>query len=273
MRNSNGDAWQRQDSHLADRELLMGMDGELAPRDSNRVAAHLTGCWTCRARKLELERAIAQFVRLHHGSLAPQMAPADGPRSWLKAHLAQLAQSRPPSRWSSPFARTAGWIAATMAGLALIWIGTAQWTPSPRHAPALALAIPNPSLTPGAAVLLSRTDVCREVQPKNKEVPVALRRRVFEEYGLAHAEPRAYEVDYLITPALGGADDIHNLWPQPYSNTTWNAKVKDALEDRLRNLVCEGKLDLSTAQREIAGNWIDAYKRYLRTDQPIVSDR
>jgi hypothetical protein len=78
-------------------------------------------------------------------------------------------------------------------------------------------------------------------------------------------------VDYLITPALGGADDIHNLWPQSYKATVWNAEVKDALEDHLRNLVCGGELDLATAQREIATNWIEAYKKYFHTDRPLAS--
>jgi hypothetical protein len=63
---------------------------------------------------------------------------------------------------------------------------------------------------------------------------------------------KAYEVDYLVTPALGGSDDIHNLWPHSYSATAWNAEVKDALEDRLRGMVCDGSLDLTEAQREIA---------------------
>jgi hypothetical protein len=93
---------------------------------------------------------------------------------------------------------------------------------------------------------------------------------VFEEYGIAGADPRAYEVDYLITPALGGADDIHNLWPHSYSSTVWNAQVKDALEDRLREMVCEGSMDLAEAQREIAGNWIAAYKKYFHTDRPLA---
>jgi hypothetical protein len=259
-------------SHLSDRELLMALDGELAPPDSSRVEAHLTGCWTCRSRKLELERAISDFVHLQQENLSPQLPPAEGPRALLKAQLAQMARTR-SWWWRAPQLPPAAWIAAAACGLALVWTAATGWIPGSRQKPALVLAVPNPDLTPGAAVLLSRNDVCRAPQPKNKEVPVALRRRVFEEYGLAHAETRAYEVDYLITPALGGADDIHNLWPQPYQNTEWNAKVKDALEDRLHTLVCEGKLDLGTAQHEIASNWIDAYKRYLHTDQPIVSDR
>jgi len=69
---------------------------------------------------------------------------------------------------------------------------------------------------------------------------------------------------------LGGADDIRNLWPQSYSATAWNAQVKDALEDRLREMVCDGSLDLTQAQQEIAGNWIAAYKKYFHTDKPLA---
>jgi hypothetical protein len=72
---------------------------------------------------------------------------------------------------------------------------------------------------------------------------------------------------------LGGSDDIHNLWPHSYGNTEWNAGVKDALEDRWRDLVCQGKVDLSMAQREIATNWIDAYKKYFHTEHPIGSQK
>ena len=100
-------------------------------------------------------------------------------------------------------------------------------------------------------------------------MPPAIRQRVFQAYGIAGAEPREYEVDYLVTPALGGADDIHNLWPQSYSSTVWNAEVKDAFEDRLREMVCDGTLDLAEAQQEIAGNWIAAYKKYFHTDHPL----
>jgi len=110
--------------------------------------------------------------------------------------------------------------------------------------------------------------VCAGTNTKNKSVPVALRRKVFEEYGIV-GEPRTYEVDYLITPALGGADDIHNLWPHSYSATVWNARVKDALEDRLREMVCDGSLDLAEAQRDIATNWIAAYKKYFHTNEPL----
>ena len=133
----------------------------------------------------------------------------------------------------------------------------------------MTVSIPDSTLTPGATLLASRWMVCAQVNVKNKAVPAALQRAVFQEYGLQGQDPRAYEVDYLVTPALGGADDIHNLWPHSYSATAWNAQVKDALEDRLREMVCDGSLDLAEAQREIAMNWITAYKKYFHTDKPL----
>jgi hypothetical protein len=68
----------------------------------------------------------------------------------------------------------------------------------------------------------------------------------------------------------GGVEDIHNLWPEPYTSPRWNAHVKDALEERLHEMVCGGELDLSTAQRDIATDWIAAYKKYSHTDRPLA---
>jgi hypothetical protein len=90
-------------------------------------------------------------------------------------------------------------------------------------------------------------------------VPASLRQVVFQEYGIANAHADNYEIDYLITPGLGGVKDIHNLWPEPNASPVWNSHVKDALEERLHQLVCSGTLDLPTAQREIATDWIAAY--------------
>ena len=131
------------------------------------------------------------------------------------------------------------------------------------------MSFPATELTPGVARVETRDQVCRSKEGKNGDVPPALRRKVFELYGMPGVDPKAYEVDYLITPALGGVDDIGNLWPQSYSATIWNARVKDELEDRLRELVCRGDLDLPTAQREISTDWIGAYKKYFHTDTPV----
>jgi hypothetical protein len=149
-------------------------------------------------------------------------------------------------------------------------IGSAFFRISQQYAAqSIDVTIPNPKFTPGATVLLSGQAVCRETSENDRPVPKAIRRRVFDEYGIRTADPGAYEVDYLITPALGGADDIHNLWPESSRAKPWNARVKNVLEDHLRELVCGGQLDLATAQRDLAGGWIEAYKKYFHTDQPL----
>jgi hypothetical protein len=258
----------RQETHLSDGELVRLLDGELRARDIPRVEAHLEACWTCRVRKNEVESAISGFVLLHSNREELQIPCADGPRARLKSQLTELSQ---PQRWEWLRTLNQRWVLASAFGVTLAFIGTVVFLTEWRT-PSVVLAAPNPALTPGAAILENPGRLCQEPKPKNKEVSSALRRRVFEEYGMAHAASRAYEVDYLISPALGGADDIHNLWPQPYTNTEWNAKVKDALEDRLRELVCQGKVELATAQHDIATNWIEAYKKYFQTDRPVVSE-
>jgi len=99
-------------------------------------------------------------------------------------------------------------------------------------------------------------------------VSKAVAREVFARYSIRDPRPRSYEVDYLIPPSLGGSQDPRNLWPQPYTRGVWSAHVKDALEERLHSLVCDGTVDLAVAQRDLAADWIAAYKKYFQTDKP-----
>lgn len=257
-----------EDSHLSDQQLLLDIENELTGHEEKLVHAHLDTCWKCRTRRMELETAIAEFVHSRQQEFDSRIPPAAGPRALLKARLAQLSVS---ARSGPVPNRRLGWVlAAAACGLLALVSYIGRTNRSPRHAPVV--SIPDSRLTPGAALLANRQTICAQANVKNKPVPVALQRKVFEEYGVV-GEPRAYEVDYLITPALGGAEDIHNLWPHSYSATLWNAQVKDALEDRLREMVCDGSLDLTEAQRAIAGNWIDAYKKYFHTNEPLVAHR
>jgi hypothetical protein len=257
------------DSHLSDQELVLAADGE-QPLNS-AAQSHLSGCWSCRARKQELEEAILDFVRFHRSSLDPLLPSSAGPRALLKAQLAEAATARGP--WWGQWSRISLWKHAA-AALLLGMLATAYhyWSPLPRPNRAfhsVLVSFPEASLTPGAVATVNREQICKTARPKNRAVPASLRRRVFEEYGIPKAEPQAYEVDYLITPALGGSDDIRNLWPQSYSSAVWNAHVKDALEDRLHDMVCEGDLDPAAAQHDISSDWIAAYKKYFHTDKPL----
>jgi hypothetical protein len=64
-----------------------------------------------------------------------------------------------------------------------------------------------------------------------------------------------------------------NLWPQRYESPVWNARVKDELEQLLPTLVCSNQVELRLAQGEIARDWVAAYKRYFKTDVPLLAHR
>ena len=70
-----------------------------------------------------------------------------------------------------------------------------------------------------------------------------------------------YEYDHLIPLKLGGAaNNPRNLWPEPGASPN----PKDALEDRLNEMVCSHRLGLREAQRAIASNWVALYRKLIR---------
>lgn len=257
--------------HLSDEQLLLELEGELSTKAAKKVRSHLQACWYCRVKQQDLESTIADFTRLRKREFEAKLPPAAGSRALLKARLSELSSTSMNQRtsWFNPFHRHV-WalaiIVCCLLGFKLLLSRLSQHNFS--HPPDPLISLPNAQLTPGATVVMSRGVICQQENVKNKAVSTVLQKKVFEEYGITKAHPKAYEVDYLITPALGGADDIHNLWPHSYS-AAWNARVKDELEDRLRELVCDGGLDLTEAQQEIATNWIAAYRKYFHTDRPL----
>lgn len=130
--------------------------------------------------------------------------------------------------------------------------------------------LPDSKLTPGATLPVTRDDICVPGYTKKvRNVPLDVKKQVYAEYGITTHKPGDYEVDHLISLELGGSNSIKNLWPQSYKTQPWNAHVKDALENELHDEVCSGRLDLATAQRDIATNWIAAYKKYFHTKAPL----
>ncbi len=68
----------------------------------------------------------------------------------------------------------------------------------------------------------------------------------------------SYEYDHFVPLELGGAtNDPRNLWPEPGASPN----PKDAVEDDLRQEVCDGELTLAEAQHEIVTNWISLAHR------------
>lgn len=123
--------------------------------------------------------------------------------------------------------------------------------------------LPDPALTPGVTRQVSMQELCRRGSSKDaRHVTAAAKRQVLEVYGIVNPGRGEYEIDHLISLELGGANDVKNLWPQSFVTQPWNAHKKDRLENRLHALVCRGLLPLEHAQREIATDWIKAYRKY-----------
>jgi hypothetical protein len=257
----------------------MEADGELSARQAAQIRLHLAACYGCRVRKAEIERTMDELAHTHHECFDPQVPPSAGPRALLRARLAALGAMAKPCWWQRLLPRPAMLpvclglaclAAALLAGLVL-----PEPLPHRTHLVTNAFeqgTVPDRRLTPGVTRHATVNEVCSMAREEVvRVVPTTLRQAVFHEYGMANVPEGDYEIDYLITPGLGGAQDIHNLWPQPYRSSTWNAQVKDALEEHLHEMVCAGELDLSTAQHDIADNWIQAYQKYFHTNSPLAA--
>jgi hypothetical protein len=264
--------------HPTDADLLRVADGELSRRRAIDVKAHLASCETCRVRLDRIGKTTAALADVYRDAQDQPLPSARAARAVLQSQLAAIENGLRHASWLSHFAdvfRVPVWAYALsillLGGLRLEFhhfgFRFGQAYEFVRKG-AVGPLVPNAALTPGAVGTVTVGEVCATAGPMERQPPLSVERAVFHEYGMDGAAPLEYEVDHLITPALGGTDDIRNLWPESYSSE-WNAHVKDDLEDRLHELVCQGKLDLGTAQRDMATNWIYAYKKYFHTDKPL----
>lgn len=139
-----------------------------------------------------------------------------------------------------------------------------------------ALDLPDTNVTPGVwRSDLTVEQICSIRWGHDaRAVTAAMKREVFARYRMTGnndpactpvkgANPhRRCEVDHLVSRELGGADDVANLWPQPYSPPSgWGATRKDRLENRLHVEVCNGTTPLAQARDEIRTDWIAAYRK------------
>ncbi len=263
----------RADIHLSDEELLRFADGELSLREIAGVNRHLASCWECRSRAREMDETIAGFVGVHRRTLDPRLPPANGPRALLKVRLAESARDSRQGSLLQSLQGAFSWRTVAYAGMALaigILAASIAYRPAHSYNSGLIRLEPDHALTPGDARTISTSDVCRVSHSDDARLlSASTQQKVLQEYGIDRAQSQEYELDYLISPQLGGTDDIRNLWPEPESSTAWNVQAKDALEMRLRQLVCDGTINLATAQRDLATDWVSAYKRYFHTDRPL----
>lgn len=135
-------------------------------------------------------------------------------------------------------------------------------------------ALPNRSLTTGALnTAVTQADIRQTICVRGYSLSIRpperyterLKRLQIQEYGYQDRWLRDYEEDHLVALSLGGSPTSpQNLWPQPHEVVGgWGSYAKDRLESRLHWLVCHRGFPLVTAQRDLANDWIAAYKRYV----------
>jgi hypothetical protein len=249
--------------HLDDERLLRLIDGELQSRHAEVARRHLNNCASCRARLERIDASAAEFGRAYHQDRTVQ-TPASGQfRHVLEAHLAEIGHKpRPAPSWAVACAV----LAAVLLGVEFLSSrsGPSTYVGDPHTGPR-----PIAYLTPGATRAVTAADLCGIKAARPRSISPHVRQAVLRDYSMELVSARDYELDYLITPELGGSDDRRNLWPERYSSDLWNARVKDELERLLPKLVCGGAVPLATAQRDMATDWIAAYQKYFQTDRPL----
>ena len=269
--------------HLADEELVRFAHHELSSARAAEVQAHLDSCRGCCTRAEELQSAMAALTGAHHDQFDKRLPSVTGPRALLRARLSELSSETRLPWWrqvlrfefnfprASSYTMTLTAVAALAIATGILWLRNDSRQAIRRDALTMGEeAAPKHALTPGVTRQVTMREVCSIARERVvADVPNTLRQQVLREYGITNARPEDYEIDYLIAPGLGGSEDIGNLWPEPYHAPIWNARVKDALEERLHEMVCSGQLDLSTAQHDIASDWIGAYKKYFQTNTPL----
>ena len=128
--------------------------------------------------------------------------------------------------------------------------------------------LPDHACTPGSIFTdATVADICVPGYTQNvRSVSVAMKARVYGEYGLPYPQERgAYEADHLVPLELGGNNDIANLFPEA-ARPAPGFREKDLVENYLHEEVCAGNIGLASAQKQIANDWVAVY-RMLTPDE------
>lgn len=267
-----GSTMHEQHEHLPDDMLIAGLDGELTDDRLVAYARGVASCTVCARRAAQLGRASEGARGLLRGE-APDGVPGQHERARARLNAAlRVGSPGGAHTWTAWFPEGAGpgfrWALAA-AALLLVTVGGALQLRGPADdEAAVRAALPQSSLTPGAWSSVRPDELCA-TETITPPIPASVRDQVLSSYGMERVPPDQYELDYLVTPELGGVPDPQNLWPQPYMAEPWNALVKDELERLLSSMVCSGRLDLRVAQTDMAQDWVAAYRKYFKTRDPL----
>jgi hypothetical protein len=276
---TEGEAMWQDNHHPSDQTLLSAIDDELSVTRGTAVESHLATCEPCRSRLQKMESLAAEVSRLYRDEFTRQNPGSEALRRRVQASVRDLSVAMSRSWWFRVLEELRALPGAARVGAALVMVVVVvqclRPAPGSMHSemvlmPVESGSLPVRSLTPGATGNVSIRALCTDHAPPRPTIPAAVRAAILHDYQMEAVPEREYELDYLITPELGGIADRRNLWPERYDSRVWNAHVKDDLERLLPRLVCQGTLDLETAQHDIAANWIGAYQKYFQTDRPIA---
>jgi hypothetical protein len=172
----------------------------------------------------------------------------------------------PPKRKQPIGKRVAGIAAAGALALAGAAGGAAVASTVPAHCAAQG-SNPDQKCTPGQLnqnVTQSNIQktICVTGYTATIRPPVSytnpLKSELMRSYGLTGASS-AYELDHLISLELGGnPTSPSNLWPEAYLPTP-GAHEKDKVENYLHKQVCDGKMTLAAAQKQITSGWVSVW--------------
>src|SRR2546428_1282518 len=90
-----------QEAHPPPEQLMLYVDGELAPEEAARTESHLEACWVCRTRTVKIEAAITDFIEYHQMALTPRLTPPAGAWRRFDARLDRRAEEVGRPSWLS----------------------------------------------------------------------------------------------------------------------------------------------------------------------------
>ncbi len=130
--------------------------------------------------------------------------------------------------------------------------------------------LPDFDCTPGAIFEnATKEKICVSGYSKTvRIVSQSTKEDIYKSYGIKSRKPGQYQVDHFVSLALGGSNELANLWPEaaePYPGYN----EKNLVTNYLREQVCEKNLPLNQAQYMISWGWVDTYNS-LKPKNPFI---
>jgi hypothetical protein len=136
----------------------------------------------------------------------------------------------------------------------------ANTTINPTNIKITSTTYPNKVLTPGNLLTMDETFLCnpRTIDYYTINTSDDIKQQIFKKYNIAYPPTKQYQIDRYIPIKLGGSNDIRNLWPQSIDYPGY--VEKDKAEDYLYKLMCNKKINITTAQQRIKTDWVKIYQ-------------